>query len=379
MVKWTRSTAASDFSRLRHVRSPACGSPETSSTRRFSRTPSAVTTTRLLAGVSSPGTAGSSISRMFWPGCGNCISSVTLRLSSVRRISSGRPSRRTRSVTVSPARPARPCLAHGHLDGAGLADDAELRRVEDLDAAVELVGPAGQQRVHRRVEAEPAGRLRHVVDLAVGDHDDAGEAVGRRRWPARWLRSANRLVPPRRVVGARGRHPLHLQARDPAELAFEVLADLLGLLGPAGQRLAGRIRRPRRWRCCRGSRAPPPSASDWRAPAPARPAPARAEQRPASGGTAAAPTSTAASTTPAQNTGAGTIGAKSIDQLLIATLGSARRGQWAAGSRQRGDGASDICANAGSRLPVARCLLPVATVYCPSRSSSAGTCTWSAL
>src|SRR3712207_7332484 len=31
MVKWTRSTLASDLRRLRQVRSPACGSPETRS------------------------------------------------------------------------------------------------------------------------------------------------------------------------------------------------------------------------------------------------------------------------------------------------------------------------------------------------------------
>ncbi len=39
---------------LRQVRSPACGSPETSSTRKFSRTPSTVSTARLLTVVSSP-------------------------------------------------------------------------------------------------------------------------------------------------------------------------------------------------------------------------------------------------------------------------------------------------------------------------------------
>ena len=44
MVKWTRSTLASDFNRLRHIRSPGCGSPDTSSTRSLSRTPLTVTT-----------------------------------------------------------------------------------------------------------------------------------------------------------------------------------------------------------------------------------------------------------------------------------------------------------------------------------------------
>ena len=39
MVKCTRSTALSDFNRLRQVRVPGCGTPETSSTRSRSRTP----------------------------------------------------------------------------------------------------------------------------------------------------------------------------------------------------------------------------------------------------------------------------------------------------------------------------------------------------
>ena len=88
MVKCTRSTAASDFSRLRQVRSPACGSPETSSTRRFSRTPSAAMTARLLAGVSSPG-AGSELDlEMLVPGVRERASSIfdALSISAVQRL-----------------------------------------------------------------------------------------------------------------------------------------------------------------------------------------------------------------------------------------------------------------------------------------------------
>ena len=108
IVKCTRSTAASDFNRLRQVRSPACGSPETSSTRIFSRTPSAAITARLLAGVSSPGAVSSSTSRMFWPACGNGMSIFTGRPMAVVTFSSARPSRRTLSVTISEASVARP-------------------------------------------------------------------------------------------------------------------------------------------------------------------------------------------------------------------------------------------------------------------------------
>ncbi len=48
-------------------------------------------------------------------------------------------------------------LTHGDLDIARLADDAVARRREHLDAPVELVGRAGQQCVHRGIEAERGG------------------------------------------------------------------------------------------------------------------------------------------------------------------------------------------------------------------------------
>ena len=65
----------------------------------------------------------------------------------------------------------------GH--GLRLADDAEARRGEKGDAPVALVLVAGDQRVNRRSEPERAGVRRHVVDAAVGDHDGAGNAIGR--------------------------------------------------------------------------------------------------------------------------------------------------------------------------------------------------------
>ena len=71
-------------------------------------------------------------------------------------------------------------FAHGDLDGARLADEAELGRLDDLDAPVELVRGTGQQRVHGRIEAERCGVLGNVMHLSVGDHDHAGDAIGRR-------------------------------------------------------------------------------------------------------------------------------------------------------------------------------------------------------
>src|SRR5579864_1649493 len=95
MVKCTRSTEASDLSRLRQVRSPAWGSPETRSTRSLSRTPSISTTARLLTVVSSPGSGAASISTMFWPPCGIAISTFCGVPTGTVRVSMTSPSRRT--------------------------------------------------------------------------------------------------------------------------------------------------------------------------------------------------------------------------------------------------------------------------------------------
>src|ERR1700693_244564 len=65
IVKCTRSTLASDFRRLRQVRSPECGSPETRSTRSLSRTPSIATTAPLLNSVRSFSSGGASLSPIF--------------------------------------------------------------------------------------------------------------------------------------------------------------------------------------------------------------------------------------------------------------------------------------------------------------------------
>ena len=95
MVKWTRSTAASDLSRLRQARSPACGSPDTSSTRSLSRTPSIETTARLLTVVSSSSSGAASISTMFGPACGICTLTRTSWPTRTLRLSMVSPSRRT--------------------------------------------------------------------------------------------------------------------------------------------------------------------------------------------------------------------------------------------------------------------------------------------
>ena len=125
MVKCTRSTLASDFSRLRQVRSPECGSPETSSTRSLSRTPSIATTARLLTGVSSFSSGEASISTMFGPAC--LMSTSTLDGLAARQ-------RALVDDLAVAADHDLGALAGDALvvepvgDGLGLADDAEARR-----------------------------------------------------------------------------------------------------------------------------------------------------------------------------------------------------------------------------------------------------------
>ena len=91
---------ASDLSRLRQVRSPACGSPETSSTRSLSRTPSIDTTARLLTSVSSLSSGDASISTMFGPAWAIWTLTLTFCPTRTLRLSIGSPSRRMVTCAV---------------------------------------------------------------------------------------------------------------------------------------------------------------------------------------------------------------------------------------------------------------------------------------
>ena len=141
--------------------------------------------------------------------------------------------------------------AHGHrgagflgalvLDlirnGLRLADDAEARRGDQRDAAVALVLVAGDERMKGRGEAERAGILRHVVDAAVGDHDDAGDAVGRHVGERR----AERGEQPRAVglaIGLAGFDDAHVEAGNMAQPLDDRGARRFGLLRPVAEILA---------------------------------------------------------------------------------------------------------------------------------------------
>src|ERR1700684_2438418 len=141
--KWTRSTDAADLSRFRQVRSPAFGSPETKRTRNLSRTPSMATTARLLTAVSSPVSGEASISTRFWPACGIAISARCGTPTRTLRVSMTSPSRRT------------------------------------VTAAVGFVLAPGDEGVNWSGKAEGARVGGYVVYAAVGNHDGAGDAIGR--------------------------------------------------------------------------------------------------------------------------------------------------------------------------------------------------------
>ena len=138
---------------------------------------------------------------------------LTLAPTRTLRLSIGSPSRRM--VTCGGAG-RRALVLDPEGDGLRLPDDAEARRRDQHDAAVALVRAAGDQRMHRRREAERRGLGRHVVHAPVGDHDGAGDAVGRHVGE----RGGQRGEQPRAVglaVGLAGLDEAHLETRDAAE------------------------------------------------------------------------------------------------------------------------------------------------------------------
>ena len=186
------------------MRSPACGSPETRSTRRFSRMPSISATARLLIARQLAGERRRPRTRRCWGRHGRCRRSsslgtpactVSLDSGCRRAVTATRDGRRRRLHAV---------VEHAILDGLLLADDAEARRAVDDDAAV-------VSRRRGRRSATCSGALkrsasavgRDVVHLAVGEHDDRADALGRHvgergRERAEQLGAVDRLAAGRR-------------------------------------------------------------------------------------------------------------------------------------------------------------------------------------
>ena len=205
--------------------------------------------------------------------------------------------------------------------------------VDQHHAAVALVRLPGDQRMHRRGEAERRGLGRHVVHAAVGDQDRAGDAVGRH-------------------VGERARAP--------------------------------------RTAACRRSRRRPgrPRRSALRGPGCGRAA--RPAARAASVCLVRSPKFWLGllSTTTAATEGSGSRSSRVSDGLASASTisASATSGGSAPRLRTMNNRAASTTASAAATqsttaAPAAQrqCRNPTMRSYCPSRSSSAGTCTWSAL
>ena len=138
------------------------------------------------------------------------------------------------------ARRQLPLLAAGGDDAIGhvdrLADDAEARRVLEADAPVRLVPSPVISACSGAVNSR---RSWNVVDLAVGDHDRAGEARG--RYVAE--RTVQRAEQPglRAVVRRAGLSSLdhaHLKLLEACEPLLHAADRLIGLAGARADILA---------------------------------------------------------------------------------------------------------------------------------------------
>ena len=129
----------------------------------------------LLRSVSSPSTSGVAICSTLIPPRCSVTGSVTLRLTGTSKMSGSVPSSEIDSEAKPPPGAA-PRSSTRSDEADRLVDDGEGGRGLDDDAAVPVVGAAGQEHLHRTGEArERVG----VVHFAVGDQDRAGDAVGR--------------------------------------------------------------------------------------------------------------------------------------------------------------------------------------------------------
>ena len=119
----------------------------------------------------------------------------------------------------------------------GLADDAEARRGRNRDAAVALVLAAGDQRMHRRLEAERAGIGGNVVHPAVGDQEGAGDAIDRHVRQRRGQR-AEQFGAVGLAVGLAGLDDAHLEPLDLLQRVDQRFLRLRGLPGAVAEILA---------------------------------------------------------------------------------------------------------------------------------------------
>src|SRR3954471_10072038 len=124
---------------------------------------------------------------------------------------------------------SRALILNAQDHGLLLADDAEARRSDELDASITLARASGDQRVDWRVEAKLRGFGRHVVHAPIGDEEGARDTIRRHVRQRR----AKRGEQPRSVglaVRMTGFDHAYLKPRDAAEPLRERIARGLSLL-----------------------------------------------------------------------------------------------------------------------------------------------------
>ena len=128
---------------------------------------------------------------------------------------------------------------HAQGDRLVLADDAEARRLDELDAAVALFRMPCDEDMQRRVETQRADRGGNVVRDSVGDDDRPADAFGRRvaqRGPQRREQLGALIV---RII-ARGLDEMRFHVVERAEPLFEFGARLGRLAFAVAESIAPR-------------------------------------------------------------------------------------------------------------------------------------------
>jgi hypothetical protein len=131
-------------------------------------------------------------------------------------------------------------VLHPICDRLRLTDNAEARRRDQRNAAVAFIRMTGDQRLHRRGKTQRCRVGGHVVDPAIGDHDDAGEPIGRDIGERRIERGEQaRAV--RLAVGFSSLDDAQLQSRNPVQPFQDLVASRLGLLQAVAEILTGAL------------------------------------------------------------------------------------------------------------------------------------------
>ena len=200
--------------------------------------PSTTAIARLLTPVISLASLATDSSTMFLPARGS-LKANSLLVPGTRLLAADQVAVQEGLHLDRPVGRLRPLLDDAVAQALLLVDEAEARRVGDLDAAVELVRAAGDEPMHRRVEAERRRLVGDVVDLAVGDHDGAGDARRRhvaqrprQRAEQRGRRAVGRIVAGLRLDRA------HLELGIAGEALLDRRFGLVGLLRAVLDRLA---------------------------------------------------------------------------------------------------------------------------------------------